>query len=121
MPRYPAIGAALATGLVAGLVNGLIVVRWALPSFIVTLGMMEAARGGSYLVSGSRTQYIGTDIAWIAAASWLGLSVPFVVAMLLVLAGHAVLSRTVFGRYATATGTNQEAVRLAGIDTNASS
>ena len=38
--------------------------------------------------------------------------------MLLVLIGHAVLSRTVFGRYATATGTNQEAVRLAGIDTN---
>jgi ribose transport system permease protein len=113
-----AITAALATGLVAGLVNGLIVVRWALPSFIVTLGMMEAARGGAYLVSGSRTQYIGTDIEWIAAASWLGLSVPFIVAMLLVLAGHTVLSRTVFGRYATATGTNQEAVRLAGIDTN---
>lgn len=112
-----AISAALATGLLAGLVNGLIVVRWALPSFIVTLGMMEAARGGTYLVSGSRTQYIGTDIEWIAEASVLGLSAPFCCAVLLVIVGQAVLSRTVFGRYATATGTNHEAVRLAGIDT----
>ena len=37
--------------------------------------------------------------------------------MLLVVAAQTVVSRTVFGRYATATGTNQEAVRLAGIDT----
>lgn len=113
-----AVAAALVTGLLAGLINGLIVVRWALPSFIVTLGMMEAARGGAYLVSGSRTQYIGTDIEWIAEASVLGLSAPFICAVLLVVVGQAVLSRTVFGRYATATGTNHEAVRLAGIETS---
>ncbi|MEO2198959.1 MAG: ABC transporter permease [bacterium] len=112
-----AVGAGLMTGLLAGLVNGLIVVGWSLPSFIVTLGMMEAARGGAYLVTGSRTQYIGPDIEWIADASWLGLSAPFICAVLLVVAAQTVLSRTVFGRYATATGTNQEAVRLAGIDT----
>ena len=113
-----AIGAALGTGLLAGMVNGAIVVRWQLPSFIVTLGMMEAARGGAYLVTDSRTQYIGTDIEWIADASLLGLSAPFVCAVLLVLAGQTVLSRTVFGRYTTAIGTNLEAVRLAGINTN---
>ena len=37
-----AIGAALATGLLTGMVNGFIVVRWQLPSFIVTLGMIPA-------------------------------------------------------------------------------
>jgi ribose transport system permease protein len=113
-----AIGAALATGLLAGMVNGAIVVRWRLPSFIVTLGMMEAARGGAYLVTDSRTQYIGTDIEWIAEASLLGLSAPFICAVLLVVAAQTVLSRTVFGRLATAIGTNLEAVRLAGINTN---
>ncbi len=79
-----AIAAGLTTGLLAGLVNGAIVVRWALPSFIVTLGMMEAARGGAYLVTGSRTQYIGTDIEWLADLSWLGLSAPFLAAVALV-------------------------------------
>ncbi len=112
-----AIGAALATGLLTGMVNGLIVVRWQLPSFIVTLGMMEAARGGAHLITDSRTQYIGADIEWISETALLGLSAPFICAVLLVLAGQAVLSGTVFGRYATAIGTNQEAVRLAGIDT----
>ena len=112
-----AIGAALATGLLAGTINGFIVLRWQLPSFIVTLGMMEAARGGAYLVTDSRTVYIGTDIEWIAEVSWLGLSPPFLCAMLLVAIGQTALSRTIFGRYAIAIGTNQEAVRLAGIDT----
>jgi len=112
-----AIGAALATGLLAGTINGFIVLRWKLPSFIVTLGMMEAARGGAYLITNSRTVYIGTDIEWIAEVSWLGLSPPFLCAMLLVAIGQTTLSRTIFGRYAIAIGTNQEAVRLAGIDT----
>ena len=112
-----AIAAGLTTGLLAGLVNGAIVVRWALPSFIVTLGMMEAARGGAYLVTGSRTQYIGTDIEWLADLSWLGLSAPFLAAVALVILAEVVLTRTVLGRQAIAIGTNEEAVRLAGVDT----
>ncbi len=112
-----AIAAGLTTGLLAGLVNGAIVVRWALPSFIVTLGMMEAARGGAYLVTGSRTQYIGADIEWLADISWLGLSAPFLAAVALVILAEVLLTRTVLGRQAIAIGTNEEAVRLAGIDT----
>ena len=112
-----AIAAGLTTGLLAGLVNGAIVVRWALPSFIVTLGMMEAARGGAYLVTGSRTQYIGADIEWLADISWLGLSAPFLAAVALVILAEVLLTRTVLGRKAIAIGTNEEAVRLAGIDT----
>ena len=112
-----AIAAGLTTGLLAGLVNGAIVVRWALPSFIVTLGMMEAARGGAYLVTGSRTQYIGTDIEWLADLSWLGRSAPFLAAVALVILAEVVLTRTVLGRQAIAIGTNEEAVRLAGVDT----
>lgn len=117
-PWPVAVAAALGTGLLAGLTNGAIVVRWRLPSFIVTLGMMEAARGGAYLVTDSRTQYIGADIERFADLSLLGLSAPFICAVLLVVVAQTVLTRTVFGRYAIATGTNLEAVRLAGIDTN---
>jgi ribose transport system permease protein len=50
--------------------------------------------------------------------SWscLGLSIPFIIAVAIVIAGQLVLSRTVFGRYLIAIGTNEEAVRLSGID-----
>ena len=112
-----AVAACLLTGLVCGAVNGFVVVWWGIPSFIVTLGMMEMARGAAYLVTGSRTQYIGSAVERVAAGSWLGVSPPFLLALALVAVGQLVLSRTVFGRYLVAVGTNEEAVRLSGIDT----
>lgn len=112
-----AIPLALLVGLACGAVNGLVTVVWSVPSFIVTLGMLEIARGGAYLVSRSRTAYIGERIAGIGTPlPGLGLSVAFLVAVALVLSGQLVLSRTVFGRYAVAVGTNEEAVRLSGVD-----
>ncbi len=52
----------------------------------------------------------------ITEASVMGLSLPFIIAVAIVIAGQLVLSRTVFGRYLIAIGTNEEAVRLSGID-----
>ncbi len=117
LPPVVAIAACLGTGLVCGVVNGLIAVRWALPSFIVTLGMLEIARGGAYLATDSQTVYVGPSIEAIDRASIAGLSAPFLVALAVVAAGQFVLSRTVFGRYVVAIGTNEEAVRLSGVDT----
>jgi ribose transport system permease protein len=114
-PLPVAVAMALLVGAAAGLVNGFIVVRWKLPSFIVTLGMMEAARGGAYLVTQSRTQYLGAGIESLNTGSVLGLSPPFLAALVLVGLGHAVLTRSVFGRYVVAVGTNEEAVRLSGL------
>jgi len=115
-PLPLAIGAGLLVGLSCGGINGLIVIRWRLPSFIVTLGMLEAARGAAYLVTKSRTIYIGGPIEVVTDTTILGLSLPFVAAIAVVVVGQLVLSRTVFGRYLVAIGTNEEAVRLSGID-----
>ena len=115
-PLLPAVGLCLLVGLACGAVNGLIVIRWRLPSFIVTLGMLEAARGAAYLMTGSRTIYIGAPVEVVTDTAILGLSLPFVLAILIVAGGQLVLSRTVFGRYLIAIGTNEEAVRLSGID-----
>jgi ribose transport system permease protein len=112
-----AICACLLVGLCCGLMNGLLSVAWILPSFIVTLGMLEIARGATYLVTSSKTQYIGSSIAGIAGTSVLGVSLPFLVAVVIVVIGQWVLSCTVFGRYMIAIGTNEEAVRLSGIRT----
>jgi ribose transport system permease protein len=117
LPLPLAIGLCLAVGLMAGVVNGLVTVRWAVPSFIVTVGMLEAARGAAYLATGSRSVFVGGSIAAIGTPlPGLGLSPAFLVAVLMVVAGQLVLTRTVFGRYLVAVGTNAEAVRLSGID-----
>lgn len=112
-----AVALALAAGLVCGLANGLISVGWSIPSFIVTLGMLEVARGAAYLVTDSKTAYIGEIIEPVGAPlPSLALSPAFLLAVALVVAGQVALSRTVFGRYAVAIGTNEEAVRLSGVD-----
>jgi len=115
-PLPLALAVTLATGLLCGAFNGLISIRWRLPSFIVTLGMLEMARGGAHAVTRSQTQYIGSAVEGISGTSLYGLSLPFLLAMALVIAAQLVLSRTVFGRYMVAIGTNEEAVRLSGID-----
>jgi len=116
-PLIAAVPLALGAGLVAGAANGLVTVKWGIPSFIVTLGMLEVARGGAYLVTGSQSVFIGGAIEAIGApVPGVGLSPAFIIAVLLVIAGQLVLSRTVFGRYVVAIGTNEEAVRLSGID-----
>ncbi len=116
LPLAAAIPACLLVGIVCGLLNGLVIIRWRLPSFIVTLGMLEIARGAAYLVTQSRTIYIGGPVEAIAEVSVLGLSLPFIVAVSIVAAAQLVISRTIFGRYLIAIGTNEEAVRLCGID-----
>lgn len=107
----------IGAGLAAGLINGVLVARFALPSFIVTLGMLEMARGMGYLVTNSQTVYIGSGIQAIALPlPGIGVSAALLFSVSLVVAGHFVLTRTVFGRHLVAIGTNEKAARMAGID-----
>ncbi|HEY9096183.1 MAG TPA: ABC transporter permease [Hydrogenophaga sp.] len=117
--QWGAAGAAalgLAAGLVCGAVTGAVSVAWRLPSFIVSLGMLEAVRGSAYLVTDSRTQYVGEAMSGLAKPWVAGLSSAFILALLLAVVAQLVLSRTVLGRYAVGIGTNEEAMRLAGVD-----
>jgi ribose transport system permease protein len=115
-PLPLALVATLLVGLACGAFNGLVSIRWRLPSFIVTLGMLEMARGGAHAITKSQTQYIGSAVEGISGTTLYGLSLPFLLAITLVVVAQLVLSRTVFGRYMVAVGTNEEAVRLSGID-----
>jgi ribose transport system permease protein len=112
----PASLLALAVGMTCGALNGLLTVGLRLPSFIVTLGTLEMARGLTYLATRSQTVYVGERVEGLAGAALLGLSAPFLASAALVAVAQLALTRTVFGRHATAIGTNEEAVRLAGID-----
>jgi ribose transport system permease protein len=116
LPLPLAAAIALSVGAACGAFNGIVSMRWRLPSFIVTLGLLEMARGASHAVTGSQTQYIGSAVGRLAEASILGFSFPFLIALVVVALTHLLLVKTVFGRYAVAIGTNEEAARLSGID-----
>jgi len=109
--------ACLGVGFFCGLINGLIITRWAIPSFIVTLGMLEIARGCAYLTTASQTKYIGSSVEKISAPlPGLGLSPAFFTCVAIVIAAQLILSKTIFGRYMIAIGSNEEAVHLSGIN-----
>ncbi len=102
-------------GMACGLFNGFVTERWKIHSFIVTLGMLNIARGAALEISHSRTYFtfpaafnrFGTEI-------YSGIPIIFILAALLVILGMFVLSRTIFGRLIYAIGNNEESVRLSG-------
>jgi len=117
LPLPVAMALCLFTGLAAGAVNGFISVRWTIPSFIVTLGMLEVARGGAYLVTQSRSVFVGAAMGPLGMPlASIGLSPAFLVALLVVASGQILLSMTVLGRHIFAVGGNAEAARLSGIN-----
>jgi len=109
---------AMLVGLVCGLANGWVSVRFVVPSFIVTLGMMQIARGLAYLGTDSQTKYIGQPVEWLGAPlPVIGVSAAFIFAVLIVILGQIVLNRTVFGRYVLVIGANEEAAIYSGVNT----
>ncbi len=114
----PAALLGLAVGLACGAFTGWVSVAWRLPSFIVSLGMLEAVRGGAYVLTDSRTQYVGDAMAGLATPWLAGIATAFFIAVALVFVAQIVLTKTVFGRYVVGIGTNEEAMRLAGINTS---
>jgi ribose transport system permease protein len=111
-----AIAVSMLLGLLLGGANGLVSVKLRLPSFIVTLGMLEIARGLAFLATHSQTKYIGSAVEGIGTplAGWI-VSPAFVVALGVVAVGQALLSYTVLGRHLIAVGANIEAAAISGI------
>ena len=115
-PLFAAATLGILVASLCGMLTGLISVGWRIPSFIVSLGVLEMARGAAYQVTNSRTEYIGSAVDSISSPVVLGLSPAFISAIVVVIVGHLVLTRTVLGRHWIGIGTNEEAVRLAGIN-----
>jgi ribose transport system permease protein len=118
LPLILAILVAVITGGLTGLFNGAVSVYLRIPSFIVTLGTLEIARGLAYLATDSQTKYLGIALEPMARPlPGIGVPLSFLIALVVILIGQFVLSRTTYGRYLIAIGTNENAVRLAGVPT----
>ncbi|MCA1323703.1 ABC transporter permease [Herbaspirillum sp. alder98] len=117
-PLYAAALLGMVVAAACGTLTGMISVHWRIPSFIVSLGVLEIARGLAYQVTNSRTEYIGSAVDVVSSPILLGMSPAFLAAIAIVVVAHLVLTRTVLGRYWIGIGTNQEAVRLSGVNPN---
>ena len=117
-PLALAAGGAVLLGTLCGGLNGWISAYFRIPAFIVTLGMLEVARGAAAWMTDSTTQYVGSSLGWISEPlPAIGLSPSFLFSVMIVLLGQWILHRTVLGRLAVAVGTNAESVRMSGIST----
>jgi ribose transport system permease protein len=117
-PLALAAGGAVLLGALCGGLNGWISAYFRIPAFIVTLGMLEVARGAAAWMTDSTTQYVGSSLGWISEPlPAIGLSPSFLFSVMIVLLGQWMLHRTVLGRLAVAVGTNAESVRMSGIST----
>lgn len=105
------------TGLGCGILNGLVVAKARVAPFIATLGMMTAARGLAYVVSGGRP-VSGLHPAFIAIGSgdFLGMPIPVWILAAVAAGSTVFLRRTRIGRHLYATGGNEQAARAAGLN-----
>ena len=122
LPLPIGILAAFAAGALVGLTNGFLIAKLKLPPFIATLGMLYVTLGMAQVISDVHPIYFETiqpsfqqffmgktifgipNIVWVmfggAAVAWI------------------LLNRTILGRYTFALGSNEEATRLSGVNTD---
>jgi ribose transport system permease protein len=114
------IAAAIATALVIGAFNGVMIAYVGLPSFVVTLGMLSVARSLAMVASGNTVVFqFGPDhdkLLALGGGAWLfGIANPVLYMIALALLTGFVLRWTRFGRYVFAIGGNEQAAILTGV------
>ncbi len=116
---FLAVVAAIAVGLIMGAINGFIVTRLKINSFIGTLATSFMFFGAGFLISSRSLMRPETDAyRLIARSRFLGLTSATWIAIAVVIIATVLLSRTRFGRNVFAVGGNMEAARLAGVAVN---
>lgn len=113
----------LLAGAAIGLVNGTLVAKAKMPAFIVTLGTMQIFRSIAYAISNGQSISVFPDKAMNSWVFGLGASVgvipvQVIIMLILYVIAHIVMSKTKLGFDIYATGGNQKAARLAGINTD---
>lgn len=119
LPTGLAVAVALGVGVAAGLVNGLIITRLRIDSFIVTLSMMFIFMGLRSGISGGSPYKVPESFTIIGQKSLLGVPDVFLLTIVLLGVVGFMYRNTVFGRRMLATGGNAAAARLSGIKTEA--
>ena len=117
LPMWLAIMIGILIGTAAGCFNGLIIAKFRVPAFIVTLAMMNMARGTGYIYSGGRSTRIMDDAFMMIGTGRLFGFIPFPVVymIILIIIFSLILRKTKFGTYVYAVGGNRESAHLSGV------
>ena len=124
-PLFPAFLCAMLVALFIGFVSGIFVTRLAIPSFLVTLGMLLVVRGSAlWLTSGFPQRVWDADDQWLAELlvgdfyiGGLRIYMSLIWFILAAVSFHFFLTRTRFGNWIQATGGNANAARNRGVPT----
>lgn len=117
---YIGIGASIATALIVGAFNGVLIAYLGFPSFVVTLGMLSIARSLAMVASNNTVVFqFGPDhdlLLALGGGAWLfGIANPVIYMIVLALITGFVLRWTRFGRHIFAIGGNEHAATLTGV------
>lgn len=107
----------LAVGFSIGSFVGFMRTKFLVPTFITTLALLTALRGGALLVTGGFPVSSFPD--WfkvLGGGDFLGIPVPAMIFAATFIAVHVLMNNTTFGRSIYAVGGNAEAARLSGVN-----
>ncbi|MFC0270358.1 ABC transporter permease [Metabacillus herbersteinensis] len=111
-----AILTALLVGSFAGLLNGLMVAKGRIASFIATLGMMAAARSiALYIAEGGSVSGEVSGFTAIANSDLWLIDYPIIIFLIMTALVYLLMHKTRFGRYVYALGSNEKAALLSAI------
>ncbi len=119
--------AAIVSGALCGWISGTLIAKLKIPPFIATLGMMMLYKGLALVISGTKPIYFNDTPGFssISQDSWIGNWIPSIpipnavlIMFLVAIVAHILLKKTLFGRYTFALGSNEEALRLSGVNVN---
>jgi ribose/xylose/arabinose/galactoside ABC-type transport system permease subunit len=113
--------AGAASAIAIGVINGILVARFNIPAFLVTLGMLMVVHGlASVLIGGMPLDAPPSEtFFWLANGSFFGIPTPIVLAGASLITLHLLLSRSVLGRTWYLIGSNPRAALTAGINVTA--
>ncbi len=116
-PAWVAVPLAIVLGAILGLINGLVITRFKVPDLIGTLAMDLVYRGLALVIAKglvlARFPDLITEIGRGQIPGFI--PVPVVLGLITMAIGYVVLTRTYFGRYTIAIGSNPEASEMTGV------
>lgn len=119
LPVFAAIPLAIVAGLAAGAFNGGIRVVFGVPSFVTTLAMLSIASGFALVVTNGLPIYgLPNSFLYIGQGSIVGVPVAVLIASVVALLLHVMMTRSRFGLYIQVLGDSEWAARSVGLPVN---
>jgi putative xylitol transport system permease protein len=115
---FAALVAGIAVGVMCGALNGIVIARFRVPAFVVTLGMLSIARGTTQIYNdGMPISGLSESFLFIGQGKVAGIPIPVLIFFSLFVVALLVLRYSRFGRYIYAVGGNEKSARASGVPT----